>query len=125
VLEQPKQEVLRADVVVLELAGLGLGGIEHFLEIRAEKHIAGTDALDFVTASQLTIEIRLELRAGHAEFFQQIRDEAVALADHGQQQVFAIHFLMRVTASDPLRLLQRLLRFGRKPLELHTLRSKI
>ena len=36
-------------------------------------------------------------------------DEAVALADHGQQQVFAIHFLMGITASDPLRLLQRLL----------------
>jgi len=63
-------------------------------------------------AGELAFEFGLDLGSGHAEFFQQVRDEAVRLADHSQQQVFAIHLLMGITASDLLRFLERLLRFG-------------
>ena len=51
----------------------------------------------------------MSLAGWHADFFQQIGNEAVRLADHRQQQMFAVHFLVRIALSDALRFLQRFL----------------
>jgi len=56
-----------------------------------------------------------------ADFFKQTGDEAVCLANHRQQQMLAVHFLMRKTLRDALCLLQRLLRLYGKPVQLHTI----
>ena len=78
-------------------------------------------ALHLVAARQFAFQVRLELGRGHADLLQQIRDEAVGLADQGQQQMLAIHLLMRIPMRDALRFLQRFLRFNGKPVQLHTL----
>jgi len=117
--EQPQQQVLGAEIVVFELARLGLRRVQRLLEAGAEIHVQRTGALDFMAAGQFALQFRLELGQGDADLFQQIRDQAFRLADQGQQQVLAIHLLVRVLARDPLRVLQRLLRFDRKAVELH------
>ena len=50
---------------------------------------------------------------------QQVGNEAFALADERQREMFAVHFLVRQFARQPLRLLQRLLRFLGQFLRLH------
>ena len=98
-----------ADVIVLQLAGFGLRRIENFFEAGAEKEVAGAGALDFVASGKFAFEIGLQLAGGHAEFLEQIRNETVRLADQCQQQMYAVHFLMRKALGDALRLLQGLL----------------
>ncbi len=107
--EQAEQQVLGADVVVLELAGLGLGRIERLFQVRAQEHVQRADALNLVTAGKFSLQLRLELGWGGADFLEQIGDEAFRLANHGQQQVLAIHFLMRMLAGNVLRILERFL----------------
>ena len=119
VVEQAEQQMLGADVIVLELAGLGLRGIQRLLQVRAEKQVAAAGALDFVAAGQFAFQVRLELRGRHADLLQQLRDEALGLADQGQQQMLAIHLLMRMSLRDALRFLQRLLRLDGQPVQLH------
>ena len=120
-IQQPEQQMLGADVLVLELAGLGLGGVEHLFEAGAEEQVAGTDALDFMAPGQFPFEFRFEIRGRDADFFEQFRDEAFGLADQGQQQMLAVHFLVRIAPRDALRLLEGFLGFDGEPIKLHAL----
>ena len=67
VIEQTKQQVFGADVIVFELAGLGLRGVERLLQIGAEEQIGGTDALDLAAAGQFAFEVGFELGRRHPE----------------------------------------------------------
>ena len=120
VAEQAKQEMLGADVIVFEFASFSLRGIEGLLESGAEKQICGTGALDFMATGQLAFEVGFELGGGHADFFEQVRNEAVGLANQRQEEVFAVHFLMGVTMGDSLSFLQRLLGFNGKTFQIHS-----
>ena len=106
-----------ADVIVLELGGLGLRGVERLAQIAAGVGIAR--ALDFVAAREFRLQIRFEPRDRHADAFEQIGNETFGLADQRERQVFAVNFLMRMFARDALRFLQRLLRFLGQFLRLH------
>src|ERR1035441_1017402 len=111
--------MLGTDIFVLQLASFGLGRIQRLFEMRAEKQVGGTDALNFMPAGKLMFQVRLQLGRGHADLLKQIRDEAVGLANHGQQQMLPIHFLMRMLPRDALRFLHRLLRLNGESVHLH------
>ena len=106
-----------ADVIILELVRFGLRGIERLLQIAPGVGIVA--ALNFVAAREFLFQIRLELGGRHADARQQFRHEAFVLVDEREQQMLAIHLLMRMFAGDALRVLQRLLRFLGQLVELH------
>ena len=106
-----------ADVIVLELGRLGLRGIERLLQIAAGVSVAR--ALDLVTAGEFGLQIRFQSGDRHADAFEQIGNEAFGLADEREREMFAVDFLMRQFAGEPLRLLQGLLRFEGEFLRLH------
>ena len=97
---------LLALVLVLELAGFGLGSVQRLLQVGAEKQVGRARALDLVAPGEFALEIRLQLGNGHANLLQQIRDEAVGLVDQGEHQMVAIHLLVRKPMGNALRLLQ-------------------
>jgi hypothetical protein len=101
-IENAEQQMFRADVIILELAGLGLRGIERLLQFLAGKHIAAARARDLVAAREFLFHVRLELGRRHADFLQQFGHEAFALADQCQQQMLAIHRLVRKAVRDAL-----------------------
>ena len=107
--QQAEQQMFGADVIVLELVRLGLRGVERLLQIAPGVRIVA--ALNLVAAREFLFQIRLEFGGRHADARQQFRHEAFVLADQREQQMLAVHFLMRMFARDALRLLQRLLRF--------------
>ena len=115
--EQAEQQMFGADVIVLEFVRLGLRGIERFAQGRAGINLRG--ALDLVAAGQFAFQFGLQLRGRHADFLEQFGHEAFRLAEQGQQQVLAVHFLVRHFAREALRLRQRLLRFEGQFLRLH------
>ena len=93
-----------ADVIVLELAGLGLRGIERLAQGRAGINLRA--AFDLVAAGQFAFQFGLQFRGRHADFLEQFGHEAFRLAEQRQQQMFAVHFLMRQFARKALRFLQ-------------------
>ncbi len=63
-----------------------------------------------VAPGQFLVEVRLELGKRNAQFLKHIGNEVVGLFNQGEQQVFAVHLLVRITMGKLLRLLQRRLR---------------
>ena len=104
----------------LSLVASDCAASRDFAQVAAGVGIAA--ALNFVAARQFGRQIRLEPRGRDADAFQQIGDEAVGLADEGERQMFAVHFLMRMVAREALRRLQSFLRFLGEFFRLHTLR---
>src|ERR1043165_6714412 len=98
-----------ANVIVFQFRSFDLRGIEDFFHARTEEEVRRANALNFVTAAKLTFEIGFKFRRWDTDFFEQTGVQAVGLADHCQQQMLAINFLMRKTLRYALRLLQRLL----------------
>ncbi len=114
---QAEQQMFGADVIVLELGRLGLRGIERLSQIAAGVGVAR--ALDLVPAGEFGLQIRFQPGDRHTDAFQQIGNEAVALADEREREMFAVDFLMRIIAGEALRLRQRLLRFLGQLFRLH------
>ena len=92
--EDAEEEMLRGDEVVLELGGVGLGGVEGLLEILAGEDIGGTGAGDFDAAAQLGLEVGGEAGQGDTELLEKLGDEALRLLREGEQEVVAVQFLM-------------------------------
>ena len=115
--QQAEQQMFGADVIVLELVRLGLRGIERLLQVTPSVRIVA--ALNLVSAREFLFQIRLKFRGRHADAGQQFRHEAFGLAEQGEQQMLAVHLLMRMFPGDTLRTLQRLLRFLGQLVELH------
>src|SRR5581483_6444228 len=55
--DQTQQQVLGADIFVLQFGGLGLGGVQRALERWAEKSVARTGSLDLHALLQSVFEI--------------------------------------------------------------------
>lgn len=115
--EQTEQQMFGADIIILELVRLGLRGVERLLQITPGIRIVA--ALNLVPPREFLFQIRLKFGGRHADASQQFRHEAFGLAEQGEQQMLAVHFLMRVFTRDALRVLQCLLRFLGQPVELH------
>ena len=122
-IQEAQQQMLRANVVVFELLGLSLSGIQHLLQVVAEKEVARTDTLDFVAALKVTDQLGFQLRSRNPDLFEKVGNQAILLLDHRQQEMLAINFLMRITVSDPLRFLQRFLGLNGQLLQLHILNT--
>ncbi len=120
--QQAEQQMFGADIIILELVGLGLRGIERLAQGQAGINLRA--ALDLVAAGQIVFEFGLQLRGRHADFLKQFGHEAFRLAEQGQQQMFAVHFLVGHFAREALRLRQRLLRFEGQFLRLHDQSNK-
>ena len=111
--------MLRAHVIILELRGLRLRRLQGFLQIAPRIGIA--PALHLVPAGELRLQIRLQPFRRHADAPEQFRHQTLRLPEQRQQQMLAIQFLMRPLPRQPLRVLQRLLRFDGQFVELHPL----
>src|SRR5262249_28684273 len=120
-IKQAKQQMFGADVIILEFGRLSLRSIERFLHARAEIDVTGGRALYFVPAGKFAFEIWFQLLRRNPDALQQIRNQAVLLADERKHQVFAIDLLMRKTVRDALRLVESLLGFNGQLVHLHTL----
>ncbi len=75
----------------------------------AEKQVGRTGPLYLVAAGEFAVQVRLQLGGGHPDLLQQIGNQAVGRGDQGEQQMLAIHLLMRKLLGDALRFLQRFL----------------
>ena len=104
--EKAEQEVFGADVFVVELGGLGGGGIEGFLQGRAEEEVGGGGAVDFGFAVNFALDSGGEDGEGSAEFFEEGGNEAVVLRQQRGQEVGGVHFLVGVGMGDLLGLLK-------------------
>ena len=89
---QRQQQVFGRDVIVLELRRLGLRGIERLAQSRAGINLRA--AFNLVAAGQIALQFGLQFRGCDADFLEQFGDEAFRLAEQGQQQMFAVHFLV-------------------------------
>ena len=69
---------------------------------------------------KLAIQIGSQIRNRDAKFLQQWRYETVALLNEGEQQMFAVHLLMRAFVREPLRVLQCRLSLGGQSVQLHS-----
>jgi hypothetical protein len=111
-----RQQVLDADVLVLEARGRGLGVVEHGAQPLAQIH--GT-TLDAREPLHLFLGPAEQGLARHAELGEQRRHRAVGLLKERHQQVLGVQLLMSVLAGQPLRPLQGLLGFDRVAIALH------
>ena len=105
-IQQSKQQMLGAHIIIFELGGLGLRGFEGFRQILAR--IRFGSALNLVTAGEFLFQIGLQAVGRHADFLEQFGHQAFGLADKREQQMFAIQFLVRMFPGQTLRVLQGL-----------------
>jgi hypothetical protein len=82
--DQAQQQVFGANVVVVELAGLFVGQVDHPLGARRELHVLAEAA---VTPGNLSLDVGADAAQGHPEPVQDAGGDAVALAHQAQQQV--------------------------------------
>ena len=111
--------MLGGDEVILEFGGLGLGGVEGLLERLTWEDIGGTGAGDFHAAAQFGLKVGGEAGQGDTELLEELRNEALGLLREGEQEVVAIHFLMRAGVGELLRGLEGFLSFGGEFFSLH------
>ena len=116
-LEEPEEEMFRAGEFVPECGGLRLGALEGLAEIGSQESLPG--ALDLDAAGELTFQRRGQPGGGHSQFLEEGLNESLRLPQQGEQQMFSVNFLVRITLSNGLGRLQSLLRFNREAIELH------
>jgi hypothetical protein len=96
--------MFRADILVFQFSGFLLRCFQRLSQVSAEEQIRNSSPLDLVPAIQIAFQVRFQFGRRHADLLQQLGNEAVLLANHGQQQMFAIHFLMGEFLRNALRL---------------------
>jgi hypothetical protein len=95
----------------VEAGGLAGGGIEGFLQGRAEEQVGGWGAVDLGFAVYFALDGGGEDGDGEAELFQEGGNQAFLLLEQGGQEVDGVHFLIGVALGDLLGLLERFLGF--------------
>src|SRR5438552_3657392 len=116
---QRQQQVLDADVFVLDLLGLGLCRLEHLAQRVAQIERA---ALDPRQALHGLRGGALESLLGDAELLEQRAGNAFGVLQQRDQQVLGSELLLAVVARQALGPLQRFLRLHRVVIELHDAR---
>ena len=119
--QQAEQQMFGADVFVVQLGGLGFGGVEGFLQGRAGKQIGRSARRGLLTLRSISRwTAAAKAGRGHAQFLQERRARGFRSgASKRGQQVFRIHFLIGVAPGHFLRLFERFLRLNRQPIHLH------
>ena len=87
--QQAQQDVLGADVGVVQRLGFLLGKLEHFLDARGVRDVAG----QFLVRSGADLFLDLEAHGLQVEahFLEDIDGDALAKVDQAEQQVFGTH----------------------------------
>ncbi len=109
--------MLGRDVLVLHLAGFGLGRVEHFQ--RALREVTTLAAVHLGNLTELVLQPLLHELGLGADALEQGRDQPLLLLEQGSQKVLGQDFLVVALAGDRLGLLQGLLRLDRKLVEFH------
>ena len=88
--EKPKQEVLSADVAVVELARLAHRELEHFLGARRVRKVGPGRLTGFALLDRL-LDFLLDVVQLDAEVLEDRRRDALALANQSEQDVLSPH----------------------------------
>ncbi len=113
-----EQQVLDADVVVLEVTRLGLGAREHGLGLLGEITLPGV-ALDPGTARECRLEVRRRQRRVGARLAEDRFDDGVGNGDEREKKMVPAHFLMTEFLGQLDGPLNGFLCFDRKFVECH------
>ncbi len=80
-----EQQVLGADVLVLERLGLFLGLVEHLIELAGERRVAAAALLGI--ARSLLLDLGSQVADVRADLLQERNDDPFFLAEQGEEQV--------------------------------------
>ena len=114
--------MLHADIFILHLLGLALGGVQRSVKVTANIDLVGVTAAAGHTR-QLFDLLHGCLRKGvgvSAQGGQQLRDKPVLLLCQGGEQMFLLYGVICILYSDALRRLQRFHRFLGKLIGVHS-----
>ena len=119
--DQGEQQVLDRDVLVLEPAGLPLGGVEQAAEPLGHEHLAGRGpwAGHLGPAPELGLQVGAERARVGAGLLEQPWRQPVGLVDQGEQQVLAVDLGVAEPQRLGLGVLQRLLGLLGQTVEVH------
>ena len=118
--DEAKQQVLGADVLVLELRRRLLGAREHLVDGLGDVDLGHIDAAgDLGQAVELALDRELQSAHGQAEFLDQRRHDAALLPKQRREQVPGIHLVVGTTAGLVLRLGDDLARHDGEPVGIH------
>jgi len=115
-----QQEVLDADKVVLELAGLELGVAEQGGEVLGQVHAGGAGrGRDLGKAVEIGHEAAMEAFEVQAGLEEDGRRERVLLFEESNQEVFGVDLLVAEAGGESLSAAERVLRFFGVAIEIH------
>ena len=104
-----EQEVLGADVVVLQLLGILLGAVEDLIDLARERRIGAAALLGI--AGRLLLHARAEVGNVHTDLLQEWDDDPFFLREQRLQEVAVVDERIPGAAGDPERILDGVARF--------------
>ena len=111
--------MLGAQVFVLQLRHFSLRVVERLAKIRTK--IRGGASMDCCAPGEFSLQLLVEFRGLHSEFFEQGADEAIALAKQSKQKVFVGGFGVVAFRGEIQRSAQGLLHLRGKLVRAHSL----
>jgi len=118
--EHGEQQVLDADVLVLQLRGFVLGFAEQLGEaLGGVRGGPRAGAGDLRYALELALDALAEIGDGYAGALQEHRRDTVGLREQGGEQVLDVHTLVVTTDRESLRVTQRFLRLLGESFDVH------
>src|SRR5690606_32399276 len=116
-----EEQMLRADVIVLELVRLFVGDVHHALDARRDEHLPRTAAIDrgLRAGAQHLVQTLADRVLIHAHLVENLRDHAVGLLQQGEQHVFGVYLIVSVALQDFIGTNGRILRALRETVESH------
>ena len=117
-LGQREQEVLGGDVLVLQLAGLALGGAQDVEQLARGGGLARAGG-DGGQPVELAADLAADGGGVGADLAQDGVDDPLLLVEQGEQQVLRRRFRVAAVGGEPDRLLQGLLGLDGEAVELH------
>ena len=111
------EEVLRADVLVLEVLGFSLRHARHRRQPRGDTRLGA--AIRVRTLFKLGLQILRDAGGVDPHLTQDVRDDPVTLFDERREQMFGLELWMAHLLGEPLRAEDRVLRLLRVAVEVH------